>query len=825
MRVPLSWLREYVDLPTDLDAHDLADRLTALGLKLEALEQPGSDITGPLVVGRVVDFESERHSNGKTVRWCSVDVGEPDPRGIVCGAANFAAGDLVAVALPGSQLPGGFAISARRTYGHVSDGMICSARELGIGEDASGILVLAPGELRPGDDAAAALGLRDAVLEFEITPDRAYALSLRGVAREAAAAYGLPFADPADRLPPAHAGKGYPVTVTDPADCDAFVALEVEGVDAKASSPRWLSRRLELAGIRSLSLAVDVTNYVMLELGSPIHGYDRDRLRGPIVVRRAQAGEKLTTLDGVARTLDAEDLLITDDRGPIGLAGVMGGAETEISPDTTAVVVEAARFDPVAIARTARRHRLPSEASKRFERGIDPTLAAVAARRVADLLVELGGGHVAATATVTGQPAPATAIRLPAQLPSRLAGLAIPPATTQAALDTVGCTVRADDTDLSVTPPPWRPDLTDPHDLVEEVLRIVGYDMVPSVLPLAPAGRGLTKTQRLRRRVARALAAAGYVEVVLVPFVGDGDLDSLDLPEGDGRRAALRIANPLSDEEPLLRTTLLPGLLRAAARNRGRSLTDLALYELGAVFLPGVAGRPPAPRLGVDRAPTEDERKELDAALPDQPWHVGAVICGNRGARGWWGDARPGSWADAVELGREVGRALGVTVTVSPDSAPPWHPGRCARLSVGSLVVGYAGELHPRVCGAYGVPVRTSAAELDLDALLAHAPDLVRGPALSTYPVAKEDVALVVDESVPAGEVVDALRDGAGELLEEISLFDVYRGEQVGVGRKSLAFSMRLRAPDRTLTDGEIKAVREAAVEEAQRRTGARLRS
>ena len=829
MRVPVSWLREYVDLPADLDVLDLADRLTALGLKLEALEHPGSDVTGPVVVGRVVGFDSETHSNGKTVRWCTVDVGEPAPRGVVCGADNFAAGDLVVVALPGSGLPGG-SIGARRTYGHVSDGMICSARELGVGDDGSGILVLDPGEATVGDDTAGLLGLRDAVLEFEINPDRAYALSVRGVAREAAIAYGVEFRDPAVTLPAAATGPGYPVTVADPVDCDVFVALEVEGVDARATSPRWLARRLQLSGIRSLSLPVDVTNYVMLELGQPIHGYDRDRLRGPIAVRRARPGERLTTLDGVARSLDPEDLLITDDRGPIGLAGVMGGAETEIGPETTAIVVEAARFDPVAIARAARRHRLPSEASKRFERGIDPTVAAVAARRVGDLLVELGSGRVASKATSTGHPATPAPIRLAPGLPGRIAGLPIDQRTVVDALRVVGCSVETSaDGDsppesLVATPPMWRPDLVDPHDLVEEVLRVVGYDQVPSVLPVAPAGRGLTKSQRLRRRAARALAGAGYVEVLVFPFLGEHDLEALGLTQDDERRAALRIANPLSDEEPLLRTTLLPGLLRAVARNLGRSQSDVALYELTSVFLPGAAGRPPAPRLGVDRAPTLEELKELEAALPDQPWHVAAVLAGDRVERGWWGPARPASWADAVELGRELGRVLGLTLTVAADSRPPWHPGRCARLSVGTLTVGYAGELHPRVCAAYGVPARTAAVELDLQALVAHAPDLVRAPLLSVYPVAKEDVALVVDEAVAAGDVLDALRDGAGDLLESVRLFDVYTGEQVGEGRKSLAFSVRLRAPDRTLTDAEIKATRDAAIAAAAERTGARLR-
>ncbi len=402
MRVPVSWLRDYVDLPADIDVKELADRLTFLGLKLEALESPGADVTGPLVVGRVLTFDAEEHSNGKTIRWCQVDVGDGEPRGIVCGAPNFAEGDLVVVALPGAVLPGGFEIAARKTYGHVSDGMICSARELGLGDDHTGIIVLAPGTAAVGVDAAEVLHLRDDVIEFEINPDRAYALSVRGVAREAATAYGLEFRDPASTLPAAPAGDGYPVVVEDPGGCDVFTALTVEGFDATRPSPQWLARRVQLAGMRPISLAVDVTNYVMLELGQPIHGYDKDALQGPIVVRRARDGEKLTTLDGVSRTLDLEDLLITDDRGPIGLAGVMGGEDTEMSASTTSVVIEAAHFDPVTIARGARRHKLPSEASKRFERGIDPTISAVATRRVADLLVEHGGGHVANTARVVG---------------------------------------------------------------------------------------------------------------------------------------------------------------------------------------------------------------------------------------------------------------------------------------------------------------------------------------------------------------------------------------------------------------------------------------
>ncbi len=821
MRVPVSWLRDYVDLPADVEVVELARRLTQLGLKLEALEAAGADVTGPLVLGRVLAFESEEHSNGKTVRWCEVDVGEGEPRGIVCGAANFSDGDLVVVALPGAVLPGGFEIGARKTYGHVSDGMICSSRELGLGDDHTGIMVLDPAEGAPGDDAADVLHLRDDVIEFEINPDRAYALSVRGVAREAATTYGVEFRDPATTLPAAKPGDGYPLKVEDAEACDQFVALELEGFDATAPSPRWLARRVQLAGMRPISLAVDVTNYVMLELGQPIHGYDKTSLQGPIVVRRARAGEKLTTLDGVGRTLDPEDLLITDDRGPIGLAGVMGGADTEMSSTTTSVVIEAAHFDPVVVARSARRHKLPSEASKRFERGIDATISRVAARRVAELLVEFGGGQIASTATVVGSPAAREPIVIHAQLPARVSGVVIDDDTAAESLRVVGCEAVLSDGRISATPPPWRTDITDPYDLVEEVLRIVGYDKVPSVLPSAASGRGLTKRQRLRRRLGMALAAGGYVEALIYPFIGERDLDALGLSSADERRAALRLANPLSEQEPLLRTTLLPGLLRTLARNVGRAQSNIALFEMGSVFLPGVAGRPKAPELGVDRAPSVDELKQLEAALPDQPLHLGVVIAGTRGEAGWWGSGREASWADAVEAAREVGRTLGLTLSVEPAREAPWHPGRCARILVDATEVGFAGELHPKVCKDYGVPARTSAVELDLDALLQQAPDLTLAPDFSSYPVGKEDVALIVDETVSATDVEAALRAGAGVLLESVRLFDVYTGQQVGAGKKSLAFSLRFRAPDRTLTEADISAARDAAVSAAAERLGA----
>jgi phenylalanyl-tRNA synthetase beta chain len=824
MRAPLSWIREYVDLPGDVTPRDLAHRLTALGLKLESLEAPGADVEGPIVVGRVLSRVAEPQRNGKTIMWCQVDCGpEHGEHGIVCGADNFVEGDLVVVSLPGAVLPGGFAISARRTYGHVSDGMICSARELGIGEDHAGILVLDAAlddDVKPGDPVVDLLGLRDDVIEFEINPDRAYALSLRGIARDAAVAYGVPFHDPAHRDVPAPNDHGYPVRVEAPDGCPVFTTRTVIGFDPAAPTPRWMARRLGLAGMRSISLAVDVTNYVMLELGNPIHGYDADRLAGPIVVRRAHEGERLTTLDDVTRVLSAEDLLITDDTGPIGLAGVMGGESTELSAGTTHVVIESAHFEATGIFRTARRHRLHTEGAKRWERGVDPLLPAYAADRVAHLLVEHGGGTVTDGVTYVGRPPEGPVITMTADLPARVTGMPVDGEAAEAHLRTVGCTVTADGDTLTVLPPSWRPDLTDPYDLVEEVARVVGYTRVPSVLPAAPAGRGLTRAQRLRRRAGFALAGAGLVEVRTWPFVGDADFDRLGLPDDDARRRTIRVANPLSEQAPLLTTTLLPRLLETTARNVGRGQDAVGVFETAPVFHP-TADRLKAPILGVDRRPDDNELAALMAAVPGQPLMLAAVLAGERRLAGWWGPGRPASWADAVQVVRDVARVLGVEVQVAAATRAPWHPGRCARLRVAGEELGHAGELHPAVCQAYGVPRRTCAVEVDLGLLVRSAPDAVPAPTFSTYPVAKEDVALVVDADLPAATLAATLREGAGPLLESLRLFDVWTGEQVGAGRKSLAFALRFRAPDRTLTEAETGAARDAAVALAAERHGA----
>jgi len=836
MRVPLSWLREYVDLPATETGRDVQARLISAGLEVETVEHLGADLKGPLVVGQVTAIE-ELEGFKKPIRFCTVDVGQAnstgEPQEIICGARNFSEGDKVVVALPGAVLPGDFQISERKTYGRMSRGMICSSDELGMGDDGSKGIIVLPPETEVGKDAIELLELVDEVLDIAVTPDRGYCLSMRGVARETATAYGLPLRDPALLDVPAPNAYGYPVKVSDPAGCDRFTARTVTGLSPEARSPIWLQRRLQKVGMRPISLAVDVTNYVMMELGQPLHAYDRSLVQGAIGVRRAEPGEKLTTLDGVERTLDPEDLVITDERGPIGLAGVMGGADTEIADHdagsaTVDVVIEAAHFDPVAIARTARRHKLSSEASRRFERGVDPMAASAAAQRTVDLLVLLAGGTAEAGVTEVIAPSAPTTITIPADHPDKVAGVAYGRETVVRRLQEVGCDVYGQD-ELIVTVPSWRPDLTDPNDLAEEVIRLEGYENLPSTLPKPPAGRGLTRRQRLHRRIGRALAGAGYVEAPTYPFISEQIFDQLGLEAGDPARRVVKLTNPLSDEEPALRTSLLPGLLGALRRNDGRGSHDLALFETGLVFHPRDEQRI-AVRLPVDRRPTDEEIAELNAALPDQPRHVAVVLAGAREQAGWWGKGRPADWADAVEAARTVAREAGAELTVRKGQYGPWHPGRCAELVVTvdgtERVVGHAGELHPRVLKTLGLPARTCAMELDLDVLERVGDDTPQAPSISTFPVATQDVALVVDAFVPAADVEAALREGAGELLESIRLFDVYENaEQLGEGRKSLAYALRFRAADRTLTVDEASAARDAAVALAGERTGAVLRS
>jgi phenylalanyl-tRNA synthetase beta chain len=839
MRVPLSWLAEYAALGEPLpEPGDVARRLTAAGLEVETFEQAGYDISG-VIVAEVTQIE-ELTGFRKPIRYCQVSTGTGEPRSVICGAVNFTEGDRVPFAQSGAVLPGGFEIGAKKAYGRMSEGMICSAAELAIGDDHSGILVLPP-SAPLGADFVAYAGLADHVFDIAVTPDRGYALSIRGVARELATAYGVAYTDPAGTGLPSDvetvSPEVYPASIEDPTACDRFVLREAHGFEPDAPTPLWMRVRLARCGMRSVSLAVDITNYLMLELGQPLHAFDRTRLTGPIVVRRARPGERLETLDHVVRDLDPDDILITDSSGPISMAGTMGGLATEISETSRDLVIEAAHFSAPGTARMSRRHRLFSEASYRFERGVDRELPLRASAKAVSLLAALGGASVVPGCTHASAEVPAVTITIADDYPDRVAGQTYGHDTVVRRLRDVGCEVTDPSAGtLTVIPPSWRPDLVHPSDLAEEVIRLEGYENVPARMPRAPAGHGLTAQQRIRRLAGRSLAEAGYVEVLSQPFAATADFDRLQLPADDARRTALRLANPLSEDEPLLRTTLLPGLLRVLARNVGRGFADVALYEMGTVFRPRPGSPGIAPILPVDRGPTAAELASLEAGLPAQPLRLGVVLAGDRELPGWWGGGRPAGWQDAIEAVREVLQLTRVPFRVTADRHAPWHPGRCAAILItddqgAERLAGHAGELHPRVVEAFRLPGRTCAAEIDMSVIETAAAALgpVEAPVISPYPVATQDVALVVAASVPAAEVEAALSAGAagagdGSLLEEVALFDVYTGEQAGEGNKSLAYTLRFRAPDRTLTDEEVTAARDAAVAEAGRRVGAVLR-
>ncbi|OBI23285.1 phenylalanine--tRNA ligase subunit beta [Mycobacterium sp. E2497] len=828
MRIPYSWLREVVAAGApgwDVSPADLEQTLVRIGHEVEEVVALGP-VDGPLTVGRVTAIE-ELTGFKKPIRACRVDVGEPEPRDIVCGATNFAVGDLVVVALPGTTLPGGFAIARRKTYGRDSDGMICSAAELGLGADHSGILVLPPGTAEPGADGTAVLGLDDVVFHLAITPDRGYCMSVRGLAREVACAYDLDFVDPADVKPLPANGEAWPLAVQPETGVRRFALRPVTGIDPAAVSPWWLQRRLLLAGVRATSPAVDATNYVMLELGHPMHAHDCDRISGGLGVRFARAGETVVTLDDIERRLDPADVLIVDDRATAAIGGVMGAASTEVRADSTDVLLEAAVWDPAAVSRTQRRLHLPSEAARRYERGVDPAISVAALDRCAALLVEIAGGAVSEKLTDWRGDPPTDdwslpPIRIHAELPDRIAGVAYPPGTAARRLAQIGASVSDEGDTLTVTPPSWRPDLLQPADLVEEVLRLEGLEAIPSVLPAAPAGRGLTAVQKRRRAIGKSLAQSGYVEILPTPFLPAGVFDLWGLPADDPRRATTQVLNPLEADRPHLATTLLPALLEALVRNVSRGLVDVALYALAQVVQPTEQTRGVQP-IPVHRRPTDTEIAQLDASLPRQPQHVAAVLAGLRERPGPWGPGRRAEAADAFEAARIIARASGVEVSLRAARHLPWHPGRCAEVLVGETVVGHAGQLHPAVIERSGLPKGTCAVELNLDAI----PIAVALPAprVSPFPAVFQDVSLVVPAHVPAQAVADAVREGAGELLEDLQLFDVFTGPQVGEDRKSLTFALRFRAPDRTLTEDDASAARDAAVRRAADAVGAELRT
>jgi phenylalanyl-tRNA synthetase beta chain len=749
MKVPVSWLREYVSF--DMPPYELASMLVFTSFEVDRITRRGvADLDGNLGLFRVGKvLEAGKHPNADRLQLCQVDVGEGEPRQIVCGAWNFGPGATVAVALPGARLPGSDEpLGEAKLRGELSRGMILSERELDLGDDHTGIIVLENGP-EPGTPLGDVLPLVEDVLEIETGFNRPDLTSIYGIAREVAAVTGGELAPVPGRDPEPAAGEPVDVRVEDFDGCPRYVGRLFRGVTV-GDAPIWMKARLLAAGMRPISNVVDVTNYVMLALGSPLHAFDLARLgEGRIVVRRAQPGETITTLDGEKRRLTGDDLVIADASRPVAVAGIMGGEDSEVRPETTDVLLEAANFDPLTVLRSSRRLRIRTESSTRWEKGVDQHAAEQAARYATELFVELGARWTGHTDENAGLPVRPT-VRLRPELADRLSGMVFPVEEQRASLVALGFDV-ADD--LTVTVPTWRArDVTRPVDLVEEVVRFRMQD-VPATLPTrAAVSAQLTRDQRLRRQVEDVLVGAGFHEAYTWTFV----------PDAEGR---IPLSEPYSQEMAALRADLERGLVESAERNRNVGVEGIALFELARVFLPSAGD------------------------LPDEPWHVAGIVDGGFfRAKG------------AVET---LYRALQVESRFEPGT------GKGAQTPEG-VVRELAGEW-----GYF---------ELDLDSLFERVPDLPLYEDVITYPPVKQDLAFAVPDDVLAGDLVEAARDAAPE-LRDMRPFDVYRGEQVGPGRKSIAFSVEFQSPERTLTDEEAAALREKIVEALKSKFGAELRA
>ena len=817
MRAPLSWVKEFVEIPDSVTPEEISDGLVRVGFEVEEIIRQGSDLTGPLVFAKVLSIE-ELTEFKKPVRYVGLDCGEKETRFVICGATNFNVGDLIVAALPGAVLPGDFNIAARETYGKTSNGMICSARELGLGEDHSGIMTFAEGTVKIGEDAIAGLMINDVIFDIAVNPDRGYALSIRGIAREIAGSLNLKFIDPVDALRDltfADTGKGVTAKIADPTTASVFYLRTLSNFDSAATTPLWMRRRIEKMGMRSISLVVDVTNYVMLELGQPLHAFDKSKIKGGLTIKRAGKAQPFTTLDGQIRQLDPDDLMVCDDDQPLALAGTMGGASSEISESTTDIALEAVRFDPVCIAKNSRRHKLSSEASRRLERSVDPSLAEFASARFVQLLTSHSSAQHVAT-VVDGKPRYAPLLKLDPTYVCRILGLDIAPSKIAELLRSIGCDV--DEKTFEVDPPSWRWDLLTPSDLAEEVARMIGYDKIPSVLPPRPLHASLTTNQKRRRAVAQMLANRGVAEVQTFPFTNQETIDFMGFV---GERAATyKIANPMSEEFPLMRVHLVPGLIEVAERNISRGAKDFAIFEMGSIFR---SSQKLVPFISPDLSKRPEKKiiDEIFASVPPQGYHVAGLFVGKNEIEDWQGKARAYTWQDAIAYAQDVLALCNLQWTVKRSDLAPWHPGRCAELVVDGKAVAHAGELHPRIVAKYGLPERSVAFAVALSALPES--ELVRPTTVGTMPAALQDVALIVDAGVTAADVESALRSGAGDLLESITLFDRY--DKLGDGKISLAFSLIFRAPDRTLTGAEVAQMRESAVAAASKATGAILRT
>jgi len=818
MKFPISWISEFVKLPSGIDADKITHALVGAGFEVEGVQDLAKEINGPIKFGKVISIE-EITEYKKPIRWVSVNVGEI--RNVICGAQNFKVGDHVVVALPGALLPGPFPITARETYGRTSDGMICSARELGMGEDHSGILVMDAEDSPIGKDAISTLGLNDLIFDVAINPDRGYVMSIRGIARELATALNLDYLDPASLVDFKDAqDQSGPIKVEIKEGADRIHLRSVSDVNPDAASPLWMVRRLQMCGMRSISIAVDITNYVMIELGQPLHAFDSDRIKGSLKVRLAKEIKSIKTLDSQDRGLFPENLLIADDSGALAIAGTMGGFESEVTSKTKAITIEAAHFDSVLIAKNARSHKLSTEASRRFERGVDPQLTHIASMRAVNLLVEHTGAKYIGLNAVD-KLLPTQKIEFDPQAPSKVIGGNYPNEVVKGVLLAIGCEVNEGKKDLwQVTRPSWRPDLNVSIDLVEEVARLNGYEKIPSILPASPLSKGLTPAQRRRRRVVQLLANQGLTEVQSYPFVSAETISIMGFT-GD-RAKSYRLANPISEQEPFLRTHLVPGLVQTGLKNFSRGVRSIGIFEIGNIYR-AINEPSNSPVIGVDSKPSAEEIAKLLAHVPKQPLCVGGFFAGAIERESWWGKGRNFDWSDATQAAVEVVRSCGWEPTIHASDFAPWHPGRCAELRVNGSMVGHSGELHPRVISALGLPERSGAFMVNLDAI--PFAESVKAKTITTMVPTIQDVALIVNSGVVLSDLVDALTQGAGNLLEKIELFDRYSGAGVSEGQISYAFTLTFRAADRTLTAEEVAGYRASAIESANKACGAVLRS
>ena len=816
MLAPLSWLKEFVTIPKSLKPEAIADIFVQLGFEVESITQTGADLKGPLVIGKVKTIK-ELTEHKKPIRYVGLDCGEKSIRYVICGARNFGIGDHVVVALPGAVLPGNFAISARETYGHTSNGMICSAKELGMGDDHSGIIVISTSSAKVGADAISLLEINDTIFDISINPDRGYAMSIRGLARELAAGLNVKFNDPAIAYKKLKfTSKGKPVGAKITAGASGMYLRSMSGYKADSQTPLWMQRRIEKCGMRSISLAVDVTNYVMMELGQPLHAFDAEIISGSLEIRKAGKSQRFKTLDGQIRNLSADDLVVADSKKVLALAGTMGGEDSEISSRTTKIALEAVTFDPIAVAKNSRRHKLSTEASRRLERGVDPELAEVASARATKLMMEYGGAKYVGVSKIS-KTSPKPKIKIDPKYVQDRIGFAVTRSQIKGKLIVVGCKVMEQGGKLTVIPPTWRPDLKFPADLVEEIARNIGYHQIPSVLPPRVTSAALTDEQRRRRVLAQSLVSQGYTEVLNFPFVNQELV--LRMGYANGRELSYKIANPMSEDQPWLRPHLLPGLLEAASRNFSRGFKDFAIFELGSIFRKnGNLVLEVSPKLG--KKPGAKEIEALYKSVPNQLTHLGGVLIGKIGNENWQGQQRNYQWHDAVAAVENLLDLLGLKCEVKRSDFAPWHPGRCAELVIDGKAVAHAGELHPRVLEMFGLPKKSAAWVINLDALPKS--PLINPKPIGVMPAAVQDLALVVSESVSAADLTKALISGAGDLLESIELFDRY--DQLGNGKISMAFTLTFRAADRTLTSVEVSAARESAAASAAKKCGAAVR-